>query len=433
MVKFVQGLVRREGPSPRAPIAAMEDLYWDRVHLMTSLERYRELASLLATNVSYAAQLGASCDRQHAQEYATTMMALLSPARVLALIEALIEEEVARTPDDALGSLLRGNNALSKLEAELAKRAGRNWLLSTLGPLLRAASADCAPYEVDPSKVPVVGESASAMLALGAQAVRDLATRVLRAVCSPHSLRSLPPDMCRVAAKTFQAARDRGVEDPLAVAGGFLWLRVLSPALTNPVGAGLVNEGDLHPHTRRLLLLVTKVLQGASNNVLFGRKEPHMVQFNDLITSAAAEIRDFIAAVCNPQRRVSVSSFVLDDDEDADPSRPDELSPTASKGRASPRVVDDYADVAVLQRVATHTLLSLHRLCALFNDKWMASLSTKGLLGKSGTRLVKVSVCACVFFVPPHFSMRRCSRNWVLRLRRFSRKILVTAQRPPRR
>lgn len=30
------------------------------------------------------------------------------------------------------------------------------------------------------------------------------------------------------------------------------------------------------------------------------------------------------------------------------------------------------------------------RLCALFNDKWMTSLSKKGLMGRSGTRLVKV-------------------------------------------
>ncbi len=44
-----------------------------------------------------------------------------SPSSLTQLVEHLIEEEVKNTPDEALGSLLRGNNALSKLEAELCK------------------------------------------------------------------------------------------------------------------------------------------------------------------------------------------------------------------------------------------------------------------------------------------------------------------------
>jgi hypothetical protein len=40
--------------SPRG--VAVDD-YWDRVHFMSSLERYRELAYLLCNNLSYAAML----------------------------------------------------------------------------------------------------------------------------------------------------------------------------------------------------------------------------------------------------------------------------------------------------------------------------------------------------------------------------------------
>jgi hypothetical protein len=100
------------------------------------------------------------------------------------------------------------------------------------------------------------------VLDIGKTAVLELAQEVLTAVCSKSSLLALPASMCRIAAKTFECAAARGHEDPLAVAGGFLWLRVLSPALTSPGPAGLLGNMEhmlLHVNTRRRFLLVTKV------------------------------------------------------------------------------------------------------------------------------------------------------------------------------
>lgn len=91
--------------------------------------------------------------------------------------------------------------------------------------------------------------------ALGKRAVLQLAQDVLDAVCSKESLEALPNRMARIARRTFECARDRGVEDPLAVAGGYLWLRVLSPALTTPSSAGLSLQSTvLHANSRRRLV-----------------------------------------------------------------------------------------------------------------------------------------------------------------------------------
>lgn len=74
--------------------------------------------------------------------------------------------------------------------------------------------------------------------------------------------------------------------------------RFFCPAVTSPEIYGIV-EGFFFfkffkklifleppsPESRRLLILMTKVLQNLSNNVEFGSKEPYMEKMNDFIHS----------------------------------------------------------------------------------------------------------------------------------------------------
>jgi hypothetical protein len=47
------------------------------------------------------------------------------------------------------------------------------------------------------------------------------------------------------------------------------------------------------PQARRLLILITKVLQNLSNDVEFGTKEPYMAKMNDFIQSNRAKLTAF--------------------------------------------------------------------------------------------------------------------------------------------
>lgn len=194
----------------------------------------------------------------------------------------------------------------------------------------------------------------------------DLADRILKSVCSEKSLKMLPLSVKIIAARTLRASHERGVDDPLAVVGGFLWLRVLSPALTNPGSAGVLGENPpiLHENTRRRVLLATKLIQGASNGVEFGKKEPHMQQFNTFVREAAERIRGFLTAV------TEIDDKHLDFREDES--------------------VEFFADISSLDSLSFNTLLSMHRLCVSGREKWLVNLSKKGLMGKSGTRLSKL-------------------------------------------
>jgi hypothetical protein len=356
----------------------MAQAVYQRSHFMASLERYRELSSLLANNAVYVAHLGLVCERKSADEYAEVVMELVSEEqRVLQVLARMIEEEIANTPDEALGSVLRGNNALSKLEGEFVKRKGRAWLREVLGPVLTGVLADVAYYEVNPEKVRTsLGAAASArseevdaICALGKESVLALANQILSAVCSEQSLRALPVSMRVIAAKTLHCAQQRGVEDALAVAGGFLWLRVLSPALTAPATSGILGDSPpfLHENQKRRVLLATKLVQGASNNVEFGKKEPHMQQFNDFVRTASGNVKQFLRRVCTLEVKL-LHSLTTE----------------------QPNAPELYTTVESLDTQDVGTLLSMHRLCSLHSEKLLAALSKKNLLGKSGTRLSKV-------------------------------------------
>ncbi len=343
---------------------------------MASLERYRELSSLLANNAVYVAHLGLVCERKSADEFAEMVMELVSEEpRVLQVLARMIEEEIANTPDEALGSVLRGNNALSKLEGEFVKRKGRAWLREVLGPVLATVLADVAYCEVDPSRVRASlgaaarAEEVEAICALGKESVLALANQILSAVCSEQSLRALPVSMRVIAAKTMHCAQQRGVEDALAVAGGFLWLRVLSPALTAPASAGLLGDSPqvMHENQKRRVLLATKLVQGASNNVEFGKKEPHMQQFNDFVHTAANNVKQFLRRVCTLEVKL--------------------LHSLTTEQPGAPEM---YATIERLDALDVATLLSMHRLCTAHSEKLLAALSKKNLLGKFGTRLSKV-------------------------------------------
>jgi len=74
--------------------------------------------------------------------------------------------------------------------------------------------------------------------------------------------------------------------------GGFIFLRFFCPAISSPEAYGIVDEPPA-ANARRLLILITKVLQNLSNDVEFGSKEPYMTKMNDFIIANRPKIAQF--------------------------------------------------------------------------------------------------------------------------------------------
>jgi len=75
--------------------------------------------------------------------------------------------------------------------------------------------------------------------------------------------------------------------------GGLLFLRFFCPSILAPDVAGLVPADTLSTNTRRVLVLITKILQNLSNNILFGQKEDYLGDFNAFITKNLVPLHDF--------------------------------------------------------------------------------------------------------------------------------------------
>jgi hypothetical protein len=84
---------------------------------------------------------------------------------------------------------------------------------------------------------------------------------------------------------------------------GFLFLRLICPAVLNPKLFGLVRE-SIEPKTARTLTLLAKTLQCLSNLANFGVKEPFMIEMNSFIMDQSHRMMEFIDLI-------SVSFFIF--------------------------------------------------------------------------------------------------------------------------
>ena len=82
-----------------------------------------------------------------------------------------------------------------------------------------------------------------------------------------------------------------------SVIGGFFFLRYICPALVTPEKYNLVME-PLPPHTRRTMILISKIIQNMGVGVYFDKDiEPHMEYFNNTISSKHSDISSFFCKI----------------------------------------------------------------------------------------------------------------------------------------
>jgi hypothetical protein len=84
--------------------------------------------------------------------------------------------------------------------------------------------------------------------------------------------------------------------------GGFFCLRFVCPAIIAPEQYQLVS-GALSATSRRILVLVSKLLQNISNGVTGSSKERFMTLMNDFVQNSSAKLNQFFSLI-------SVSSLI---------------------------------------------------------------------------------------------------------------------------
>lgn len=88
------------------------------------------------------------------------------------------------------------------------------------------------------------------------------------------------------------STRDRFPEARYIVIAGFMFLRYLCPALVAPDGYKLVT-GAIGENVRRVLVLLSKILQTIANEREFGDKESYMMCMNNLCVEYRSMLQYF--------------------------------------------------------------------------------------------------------------------------------------------
>jgi len=168
---------------------------------------------------------------------------------------------------------------------------GRDYLNKTLKNVMNEAIAEVQKngdqVEVDPSKMANKDEAARKQ---SIDNLKSIASKFLDAILK--SIDSCPVPF-RVMANHLQAeVVKRFPDSKYQSVAGFIFLRFFCPAILAPDTNGLYG-GSLNEKERRLLILVSKVLQNLANGVDFGNKEPYMRDLNSFIHETVPQVHKF--------------------------------------------------------------------------------------------------------------------------------------------
>ncbi|KAK9459407.1 uncharacterized protein V1516DRAFT_654985 [Lipomyces oligophaga] len=189
--------------------------------------------------------------------------------------------------------LFRGNSLLTKSLDTHMSRIGHDYLVATLGSVIKKIVDSDIYCEVDPAKIKegsLLDENWKRLLVYMSLVWENIYKSASRC----------PPSMRRIF-HTIRTNVEEKYGESSALASysgvsGFLFLRFFCPALLGPKLFGLIHD---HPmaNAQRTLVLLAKGLQGLANRSTFGAKEPWMEPMNKFVKLHISEVKGFILDV----------------------------------------------------------------------------------------------------------------------------------------
>ncbi|RDD46062.1 GTPase-activating protein [Trichoplax sp. H2] len=163
------------------------------------------------------------------------------------------------------GSLLRANNALSRMMTTYTKRKlGKDYLISTLAQVMNDVISDPdLDLEIDPLKIYKTLEIAENLVsteeALSSEEVASRARKNIFASIDriPYGIRWLCKSIKYSIKENFPSASPQIIT---SLIGSFFFLRFVNPAVVTPKAYGITTE-PISPKTTRNLTLIAKILK----------------------------------------------------------------------------------------------------------------------------------------------------------------------------
>lgn len=197
------------------------------------------------------------------------------------LLKTCIQKEVNAA--ESAETLLRGTSLSMEIISQFVQLHGSGYLLSIIGPLVRPLLLKTTlDVELDPVRMTKAKDEKE--LKRTQKTLSEVCEKFLKKIISSHG--DLPAPIRQLCHWIDEAVEKRFSGHSHTALGGILFLRFICPAIVAPEHAGLFkSSSEIPSNVRRVLILVTKILQNLVNQVEFGEKETHMVCMNKFLQS----------------------------------------------------------------------------------------------------------------------------------------------------
>lgn len=273
-------------------------------------DRYEQLVQLVTMigdngELPIAMALAHVVTNTHMDELARVFVTIFDSKHLLSpLLWNMFYREVELA--DSMQTLFRGNSLGSKVMAFCFKIYGASYLQSLLQPLiLPLLSQTTESYEIDPART-----DNQEIIEPNREKLKALTQTVFDAIISsaekfPAHLRSMCHCLYQVLSKKYPSQPHNNIGS----VGTVLFLRFINPAIVSPKELGIVSE-EVPPNIRRVLMLVSKILQSIANHVEFS-KEKHMLPFNDFLRENFEAARRFFVQIASDSETVDQTSHSM--------------------------------------------------------------------------------------------------------------------------
>ncbi|KAN0039792.1 hypothetical protein ACTA71_007029 [Dictyostelium dimigraforme] len=285
-------------------------LQWRKRAWLNSTQLYGELTDIIIKDTGFTSLFANLIDNSEVDSFSKNIVNIFTTAnKTLPLIKDLIYNEFnTKVLAEGEGSILRGNSIVNKIEGAYVRLIGANYLRFVLSDLVTKVVLDSdLKLEIDPrklndyyeDKVEFEKKTADIELRENQKSLHNIAQQFLDRITDPSVIVEMPREIRAIADYTAESALRYAPESLAPLVGGFIMLRFFSPAIVTPEYSKLLSS-EVAPSKRakRNLVLLAKVLQNASNGVLFGGKEEFMTCMNDFIIGNKEKMSTYFNLIC---------------------------------------------------------------------------------------------------------------------------------------
>jgi hypothetical protein len=246
-----------QNASPISPLfsdEAIDSLLADQINIRAHIVDYSNLIDIISKNFMSVTRV--ICTNIVDDELAESLLTIFEGhPNFKQLMYSALYDEVHRT--QTVETLFRVDSMATKLMKKYTRKYGSAWIIETLRPITEKLCEKDVNMEVDPDKIKSNSDRLQNVDKLKLSVDAFMSAIVASEKTCPLQVRELCRMLVHVVKTKFPQLGTR-------VIGGFLFLRVICPAITSPLQFGLVDT-DPPQNAKRHLVLIAKLIQLMAN------------------------------------------------------------------------------------------------------------------------------------------------------------------------